>query len=135
MSIGIAKRHMLNGSTVGVIIAAMTNISTTAYFLFFLKNLALTIFNLLKSHTAIGISKTAPQPKIKATTKEIYLLIEITATKSVPAMVSRNFKEIGIRTKYPKQPPVKKAKSAQKTKVCIYFLCFSSRAGEINFHI
>lgn len=79
--------------------AAKIKQTTTAYLYFLLKSLALTKPILVKMRLKIGIRNTTPLPKSRPITKEMYLVAEITGSKSSLAKLNRNFNAGGIRKK------------------------------------
>ena len=128
---GIARAHWVKISGVGVTTAAITKISSKAYFLFFVRvGRDINPILAIKSKKT-GSSKHIPRPKSSHEIRERASFIVIMGINP-EAYANKNLKLTGSNTKYPKHaPPIKKIIDSAK-KIKEYLLSCLYNPGEMN---
>lgn len=121
---------MLNASPVGVNTAAAIRITIMAYKYFRLSIPALITPILVRKKLTTGISKIIPQASIMLVVNDIYLVADMTGSRSALPILSRNVNAAGKRIKYANKHPARKARNENNTNTGEYILSLLFMAGD-----
>ena len=125
----------LIGSGVGVITAAIINITTMECLLYLRRNFGVSIPIFDSTKDTIGISKTIPVASIIIDKKLKYSLMSIMFLISELPKLAANASIPGIITKYEKNTPVKKQTDVKNVIERTHRRSFMYNPGAMNFQI